>query len=246
MDPNAIGDATRNGFNEFVSFLPELFGAIVILLIGWLVAKALYRLVTAGLRATQFDEALLNSHAGGVVERMVGDPSRFVGKLVYWLVFLAGVSIALSVLGIEALNNFLNAVYAYLPHIVAAVLIFIVAGAVSTFVVAFVNRVMGDSPLAKGIAAVLPTIIMSIAVFMMLNELQIATDIVNVTYTAMIGSIALAAALAFGLGGRDVAARMLDTAYEAGRRHVGTAKQEVSRANDNAKRQAARVRRGME
>lgn len=83
MGPNAIGDAARNGFNEFVAFLPELVGAIVILLIGWLAARALAHLAVTGLRATQFDEVLLNSHAGGVVERMIGDPSQFVGKVVY-------------------------------------------------------------------------------------------------------------------------------------------------------------------
>lgn len=246
MDPNAIGNASLNGLNEFFAFLPHLLGAIIIFIIGVIVAGLLMRLVAGALHAARFDGALLGSHAGGIVERMIGQPSHFVGRVVYWLVWLAGLSMALSVLGIQALNEFLAAVYAYLPHVIAAILIFLVAGAVSTGVVAFINRVMGDTPLAKGIEAVLPTIIMSIAVFMMLNELQIAPQIVDLTYTALIGSVALAAALAFGLGGRDVAARMLEQAYEAGRRHVGAAKEEVAQAATNTKRDAARARRAMD
>jgi hypothetical protein len=79
--------------------------------------------------------------------------------------------------------------------------------------------------------------------FMILNELQIAPEIVNITYTALIGSVALGMALAFGLGGREVAAKILDTAYETGRRNAVTIKSDVKRAAQNTKSDAERIKR---
>lgn len=243
MDSNTISNSAMNGLDAFFAFLPQLVGAIMIFFVGWLIAYVLKNVVAKALHMVRFDSALLESSAGNFIERIVGGPSRFVGKVVFWLVLLAALSMALAALEIEVLNDFLAAVYGYLPHVIAAVLIFLVAGLVSTMIVAFVRRVMGETPLAKGVSAVLPTVVMSIAVFMILNELQIAKDIVNVTYTALIGSIALAAALAFGLGGRDVAARMLETAYEAGRRNVGTVRREAKAAAESARNEAAQLKR---
>jgi hypothetical protein len=243
MNVNDVGNAAQNGLNRFFEFLPQLLGAIVIFIIGWFIAIGLAKLVTRLLHMAHFDDALLDSPVGRFVGRVFASPAHFVGRIVYWLVLLGGLSIALSSLNITALNAFLGAIYGYLPHVIAALVIFLVAGFVSVAAAAFVGRVMGPTALAKGIAAVVPTIVMSIAMFMILNELQIAKEIVNITYTALIGSIALGMALAFGLGGRDVAARMLETAYETGRRNAGTVKNEVSRAAENTKTEVRRARR---
>lgn len=243
MNTNDISQSAQNGLNRFFEFLPQLLGAIIIFLIGWLIASGLKNLVARLLRAAKFDEALLDSAAGRFIGRMMDSPAEFIGRVVYWLVLLGGLSIALSSLNITALNAFLGAVYGYLPHVIAAIAIFLVAGLVSVGAAGFVHRVMGPTALAKAIAAVVPTIVMSISLFMILNELMIAADIVNITYTALIGSVALGMALAFGLGGRDVAARMLETAYEAGRRNAGTVKEDVSRAADNTRTEVRRAKR---
>lgn len=245
MNTNDISQSAQNGLTRFFEFLPQLLGAIIIFLIGWLIASGLRQLVTRLLRMARFDNALLESSGGRFIGRVFNSPAVFIGQVVYWLVLLGGLSIALSSLNITALNAFLGAVYGYLPHVIAAIIIFLVAGFVSVAAAAFVNRVMGPTALAKAIAAVVPTIVMSIALFMILNELRIAADIVNITYTALIGSVALGMALAFGLGGRDVAARMLETAYEAGRRNAGTVKAEVSQAADNTRAEARRAKRNM-
>lgn len=245
MDTNNISQSAQNGLNRFFEFLPQLLGAVIIFLIGWLIASGLRRLVTRLLLMARLDDALLESSAGRFIGRVFDSPAAFVGRVVYWLVLLGGLSIALSSLNITALNAFLGAVYGYLPHVIAALLIFLVAGFVSVAAAGIVGRVMGPTALAKAIAAVVPTIVMSIALFMILNELQIARDIVNITYTALIGSVALGMALAFGLGGREVAARMLETAYEAGRRNAGTVKREMSEAADNTREEARRAKRNM-
>ena len=243
MNTNDISQSAQNGLNRFFEFLPQLLGAIVIFLIGWLVASGLQRLVTRLLLMARFDEALLESSAGRFVGRVFDSPAAFIGRVVYWLVLLGGLSIALSSLNITALNAFLGAVYGYLPHVIAAILIFLVAGFVSVTAAGFVNRVMGPTALAKAIATAVPTIVMSISLFMILNELQIASDIVDITYTALVGSVALGMALAFGLGGREVAARMLETAYETGKRNAGTVHREVSRAAENTLTEVRRAKR---
>jgi hypothetical protein len=75
---------------------------------------------------------------------------------------------------------------------------------------------MGGTPLGKIVGTAAPILVMAIAGFMILDQLQIAPDIVRITYAAILGAIALGSALAFGLGGRDVARQMLESAYEKG------------------------------
>jgi hypothetical protein len=238
---NDFNDAFQSGLAKLFDYIPQLLGAILLLIIGYILAKVLMSLVVKALGAVKFDGALSSSPAGTMIGRMVDSPSRFVGKVVYWLVFLGFVSLAVTALNLPMLNNLVGAIYAYLPHVVAAVIIFLVASTVSGLAVAFVSRVMSGTALGKLVATVVPSLTMSIALFMILNELMIAPEIVNITYTALIGSIALGLALAFGLGGRDVAARLLDQAYEAGRANAGRARAEAATVSQNTRREAKRA-----
>lgn len=242
MDGFNIGQSLENGLNTIIEFLPQLLGALLILVIGYFVSIALRTLVRKLLARLRFDRALHTSPGGNVIARIVDSPTRFVGKVVFWLVFLGFISLAVSALNLPALNAFIGAIYAYLPHVLAAIIIFLVASAVSVAAVGFVQKVMGRTSLSKLISAVIPSLTMSIAVFMILNELMIAEDIVIITYTALIGAVALGMALAFGLGGRDVAARLLEQAYDAGKENADAVKGEAKRATRNTKREAERTR----
>lgn len=228
MDIN-LESALQNSYNSVVEFLPQLFGALLLLLIGYIVAKVLAWAVQKALTALKFDAALHKTSARSVVEQLFDSPTSFTAKLTFWLVFLGGASLAISALRIEALNDFMGAIYSYLPHVVAAVAIFLVASAASAGAVTMIKRVLGRSPLARTASTVAPSLIMSIAVFMILNELMIAPEIVMITYTAIIGAVALGLALAFGLGGRDVAARLLEQAYVAGKNTASKAKNDAKR-----------------
>ena len=106
-------------------------------------------------------------------------------------------------------------------------LIFVVAALVSGAVAAGVTKVMGNTPTGKIVAAVVPAVVMVIAIFMILDQLQIAEQIVTITFAAIMGALALGLALAFGLGGRDVAGRLLEDAYEKGRAAKDQARQDV-------------------
>ena len=220
-----VDDSVQTALNSFFGFLPKLIGFIIVLAIGWIVAKLVKTAVTKLLQKFGIDKALHSGSTGRYVDRIAPDtsPSRLIGSLAYWFIFLGALAIAVSQLGIEALDNFVAAIGAYLPNVVAAVLIFVVAGAIAAAIGGLVARTMGDTPTGKVVGSVAPVLVMAIATFMILNQLQIAEEIVTITYAALLGSAALAMALAFGLGGRDLADRMLSDAYHKGqeqRAHV--------------------------
>lgn len=241
MNNNDFGRSFQDGLEGLFEYLPQLIGALLLLVVGYFVAMFLKSVVRKGLQRMRFDRALHTSPAGNVISRIVESPSRFVGRVVYWLVFLGFISLAISALNLPVLNNLIGAIYSYLPHVIAAIIIFLVASTISGVAVAFVQRVMGRTALAKLLSAVIPSLTMSIAVFMILNELMIAEEIVLITYTALIGAVALGLALAFGLGGREVAARLLEQAYDAGRQNADVAKRDISRAKANTKNEAKRA-----
>ena len=234
----AIGDSVERGFTEFFAWVPHLLGAIAALVIGWFVAKLVSKLVTRLLNGAKFDRAVEGSPGGEYVGKVTGSPSRLLGTLAFWAVMIGAISLAVSVLGIDALKDFVAAVYAYLPNVLAAVLIFLVAGAISAAVATLASRTMGGTPLGKIVATAAPILVMTIATFMILDQLMIAESIVTITYAGLIGAIALGSALAFGLGGRDVAREMLQGAYEKGQEKKDEFKQDldqgVTRAREDA------------
>ena len=245
MDEFNIQEPLENGMTKIIEFLPNLLAAVVILLIGYIIAKVVAGAVRRLLRQLRFDRAIHNSVVGTQITRVIESPTGFVSKVVYWLIFLGALSLAISALGLPLLNDFLGAVYGYIPVIIGAMIIFLVASAVSGAAVAFVQRVMGRTTLAKTISAVVPAIVMSIAVFMILNQLGIARDIVNILFTAIVGSLALGLALAFGLGGRDVARELLEQAADSARANSDTAAAEMRAAASRARRDAKNVKNSL-
>ena len=227
-----ITESVQRGLNDFFAFVPELIGALVILVIGYFVAKAVGRLVTRALQRSGLDRTLGSGQTGGWVSKVTSSPSRLIGTIAYWALFLGALSLAVSVLGVNALTDLVAAVYGYLPHVIAAVLIFLVAGAVSAGVSALATRTMGDTGTGRVVATAAPILIMSIATFMILTELGIAEQIVMITYAGLIGAIALGSALAFGLGGREVAARMLGDAYQRGQQSREQVKQDLQQGKE--------------
>jgi hypothetical protein len=240
-----VGDSVQRALDSFFGFLPNLLGFLVILAIGWIVARVVKAVVTKGLQKLGLDRALHSGSTGRYVDRIAPDtsPSRVIGTLAYWFIFLGALAIAVSQLGIAALDNFVAAIGAYLPNVVAAVLIFVIAAAVAAAVGGLVARTMGDTPTGKVVGSVVPVLVMAIATFMILDQLEIAPQIVTITYAALIGGVFLAMALAFGLGGRDVAGRMLADAYDKGREQRGQIRRDMEIGKERGKRDTQRFTR---
>lgn len=242
MDDFNIRDSLENILDSIISFLPNLLGAIIILVIGYLIAKGIEKFIRKMLTRMRFDRAMHNSSAGNMISRIIDSPSRLGGRLGFWLVFIGAISLAVAALDLPVLNDLLSAIYSYVPNIIAAVLIFLVASAISAGAAKFVQRVMGRTAMAKLVATAIPAIAMSLAVFMILNQLGIARDIVNILFTAIVGAIALGLALAFGLGGREVARDLLEHAADNARANSDKMKGEVRQAVDTTKREARRAK----
>jgi len=237
----------QNGLDKLLGYIPQIIGVILLLLVGWVLAKVAKSLTQTLLRRLRFERAITLSPAGNYITRVIEHPTDFVAKIVYWIIFLAFLSFAISSLNVPALTLIVNGIYRYLPNVFAAIMIFLVASAVTAGAEAFVLRVLGArSMLGKLVGAIVPAVIMPIAIFMILNQLHIAEAIVNITYTALVGSVALGLALAFGLGGREVAARILEQAYDNAQRNSGQIRQEMQQARETTRSQARRTRQNME
>jgi Conserved TM helix len=236
------GDKLENGFQGFFDFLPNLIGFLAVLIIGYFVAKIIARVITRLLHRSGLDRRLTEGQGGQYVAKLTPSPSGLLGRLAFWALFLGVIALAVSVLGIAALTAFVGAILAYIPNVIAALLIFLIAGAIAAGVAALVARTMGDTPTGKVLATVVPGLVMAIAIFMILNQLKIAPTIVTITYAALIGALALAAALAFGLGGREVAARMLEGAYVKGQASREQVRRDLQQGRERAREDVARAR----
>jgi hypothetical protein len=214
-----IAQSLQRGLDSLIGFIPNLVGCLIILFVGYVIARLVKAAVTKVLEAIGLDRVLSGSQAGAYVERVSpgARPSRLVGVVAFWFIFIYAIAAAVGALKIPALTNFMANVQNYLPNVIAAVLILVAGVALAGAAGGLVDRLMGDTPSGRIARAVSPTLILAVVVFMVLNQLKIAPEIVTVTYVALIGMLAVAGALAFGLGGRQLAADMMRDAYDSSR-----------------------------
>ncbi|MEZ5080275.1 MAG: mechanosensitive ion channel [Thermoleophilia bacterium] len=231
-----IGDSFQRFTDSMFEWLPRLIGAIVILIVAWIVARLVRDLLKRLLAKTGMDEAIHAGKSGDVVTRYASalTPSSLIADIVYWFIFLTGLVLAVSALGIDALTEAIGRITAYLPHVIAAILILVVGLAIAGVVGGAITSVLGDTPLGRVGAAVLPVLVVTVALFMALTELQIAEPIVVGAFYIVLGSICAAAALAFGLGGRNAAQKLLDGAYEKGQEAMPQVKADIETARARA------------
>jgi hypothetical protein len=238
----SVGQYVSDFFTHIVNSLPRFLGAIVIILIGYLVAKAVAAAVHNLLGRAQLNQRLHAGKGGNFIQKALPNPMGLIASITYWVIYLFAISIAVSVLGIPVLIDFIRAIYAYIPNVIAAILIFLVAGTISGAVATLIANAMGDTPTGKIIGTAAPTVIMSVAGFMILEQLKIAPAIVVLTYGLILGAVALGLALAFGLGGRDVAGRMLGDLYDKAQANKGRVTADVRQGATRAKNKADDLR----
>ena len=209
----ALVGALATGLSRVVAAIPSLLGAIVILLIGWGIGKLIQALVTRGLRAVHFDN--LTEHAGinHALKRadIKADASGILGIVAYWFVFLIAINAAVSVLGIPALSALMSAVILYLPRVFAALLVIVIGAWASSFL-ARLTRASADTA-GISYANVLGGIVQGAVLFftfaIALDMLGLAFPFLTTAFAVILGGLALAAAIAFGLGGREYASDIL-------------------------------------
>jgi small-conductance mechanosensitive channel len=235
-----ITDSLQKGFDSFFNFLPNLLAFLVILIVGFIIAKLIKAVITKALQKLNIDRHLHESEAGQYVERVSpgASPANAIGQIVFYIIFIFVLTAAIGALKIPAVTAFMNKVLTYLPNVIAAIVIFVVAAAIAGAAAAAVAKLMGDTPTGKLVASVVPTLILIIAIFMVLNQLKIAPEIVTITFGVILGSVGLGMALAFGLGGRTVAADMLQDAYRKGQEKKDDARRDLETGRDRAQARA--------
>lgn len=195
--------------------LPQILLALVLVILGAVVGAGIGRLIARGVTALKVDQVLESAGVAGLVAK-TGHTLKtgvILGGLVQWFVILVFVVAALDVLGLDQVNQFLReVVLSYLPRVVVAVLILLAAALVAEFV----SRVVVGASRAADVSShyLLGTIakiaIWSFAILAALNELKVAEAFVQTLFTGIVVALSLASGLAFGLGGRDAAARYID------------------------------------
>src|SRR5215210_6237643 len=201
-----------NALSTFLSYLPQLIGAIIILVIGYIIAKVLQAVVGRVLQAIGFDGWMERGGIKQFFDRAETNqtPHSILGKLVFWFVFIIALTMATDALGIPQVSAVLGQLIAYIPSIIAAILILILAALLANFLSSIVRGATGSDLLAS----VARYAIIVYAVFAAITELGIAVQLTANTFLILLGAVALAAALAFGMGGREVAQDILQKAYD--------------------------------
>lgn len=198
---------------SLAAFVPLLVGALVVFLVGWVVAVALGKAVEQLVRALRVDTLLHKLDIGHAVERAGWrlNAGAFVGWLVKWSLVIAFLLAAVNILGLTAVSDFLKDVLLYIPNVVVASLIIIIAALVADVV----ERAVRGSVEAAGYRGSLVGVmarwaIWIFAFFAVLPQLGIATALVQTLVTGLVAALAIAFGLAFGLGGKETAAAFLE------------------------------------
>ena len=204
----------QNMWAGVVSFLPQLLLAIIIFIVGWLIAIAIGKLVAQIIRAFKVDKALQKI---GVEECLAKggfrlDSGTFVGTLVKWFIIIVFLIAASDIVGLSQVSIFLRQVVGYLPNVIVAVIILLAAALIANVArrVVVGSAKAADLPSAALLGGITNWAIWVFAILAALYQLGVAGAFMQTLLTGLVAMIAIAGGLAFGLGGKDAAARFLE------------------------------------
>jgi hypothetical protein len=195
------------------SYIPAIAGAIVILVVGWLIAKVIEAVVARILKAIKLDAASEKAGIANVLAQ--GDIrltlSELVGAIVYWLVILIVIATTLDALNLKIASELLTRVVGYVPNILGAVFILILGAFIANFVGAIVRTAGNNAGIknTKMLSQIAQSILIIFAVIIAIEQLQIATTLIVLSVNIILVSMGLGAAIAFGLGCKDIAGKAM-------------------------------------
>ena len=244
---SALITAVGNALLLFFAAIPRIIGFLLILLIGWWIASGIAALVDRLLRAANFNSLAERSGISDFIAKMGvhADATRLLADIVKWFIRLIVLIVAFDALGLPAVSVVLLSLLFWLPNLIVALIVLVIGGIAARAVSALVRGSaakadLGNPDLFASIASVL---IWAFAIVVAVNQLGIAVTLVNTLFIAFVGALALAFALAFGLGGRDTAGQIVREFYERGRRagpKFERAAGEMRRETETRQREAGR------
>jgi hypothetical protein len=206
-------DATREFLHQTAAFLPKLLLALLVVAVGWLIAKAARFAVERALRAINFNVLTERAGTDNFLRQagMVGDTTTLFGLLAFWLVILAALIMAFNGMGLTYIPDLLGRVVLFAPKLLIAMLIMVFGAYFAGIVGNAVQNYCADARIADAevLGRIVQSAIMLFVVMIALSQVEVGGDIVQRTFLIILGGLMLAFALAFGLGGREWAASLL-------------------------------------
>ncbi len=197
-----------------LSFLPSLVVSLVVVIIGWVVASALGRVVWQVVAAVHVDTAFERLGLKKPLERagLKLNTGKFLGELVKWFLVLVFVMAAADILGLTEVTNFLQLVLSYIPNIIVAVLILLAGAAFASFLQKLVRASADTADLMSSgfVSAVAKWTVLIFTVFAALDQLGVARTFIVTLLQGFVAMLAIAGGLAFGLGGQNAARSFVD------------------------------------
>jgi mechanosensitive ion channel-like protein len=201
--------------------IPKIIGFLVILIIGWLIASAIAAAVAALLRAVKFNDLAQRAGLSGFVQNMgvKTDAAGFVANVAKWFVRLIVLVTAFDALGLPAVSQVLQQLLLWLPNVVVALVVLVIGGLAANALASLVRGATAESGLGSPdlLATIARVAVWAFAIVIAVNQIGIATALVNTLFMASVGAIALALGLSFGLGGRETAADIVRGWYSRGK-----------------------------
>lgn len=220
MDPKELFlEPLKATGEKIISLLPALVGALVILLLGWLVAKILKAALIKLLVAVRFEKfgersGLSKFLSRGDIKHSLAD---ILGTVFFWIIFLFFIDLAVDVLELSLIEDLLNSIISFIPNLIAAVLIIIIGMFLSSFFKGVVKVAASSYALAHRelLAKIVQYLIIFFTLAIALEQLGVATQILVNSVLIIVGAIAFGLALAFGLGSKDVAGKIVNKMLES-------------------------------
>lgn len=230
-----FGERLQDSFDQIYRYIPALFGALVILFAGYLLARLLEKATDRLMRRIKLNELL---ERGGVMQAVLRsgshvNPTRVAATLVFWFVMFAVMLVAANALGLQSLANVFSELVSYIPSVIAAIVIMIVGIVLGGFVGGLIMASAGGLHGGPTLARIGKGGVIMLAVFMALQELGIASDIVTTAFAILFGAVALAVAIAFGIGNTQLAGEVTREWYN----HYRTEREEIERENKELDRE---------
>ena len=206
--------ALQSAWQGFLNFIPVLIGAIIVFVIGWFIALGIGKLIAEILARLRFNKLFEKTGWKGALEKaeLKVNPSEFIGAICKWILVIVFLLAAVEILGFVQFANFLRSVIGWLPNLVVAIAIFVVAIILSDILEKIVRAGIKKLELgyAEFLGAVVRWAIYIFAGLAILLQLGVTPTIINTLVIGFVGMIALALGLAFGLGGKEAAAKLIE------------------------------------
>jgi hypothetical protein len=234
----AVMTSLTSALALLLSAIPKVLGFVVILVIGWLIASALAKVVSSVLRAVKFNDLAQRAGLTGFVQKMglQTDAAGFMALIAKWFVRMIVLVSAFDALGLPAVSQVLQQLLLWLPNLVVAIIALVIGGLAANALGKLVRGATAESGLGSPdlLASIARVAVWAFAIVVAVNQIGIATTLINTLFMATVGAVALALGLAFGLGGRETAAQIVRDWYAKGQQ----ATPRLQQAADSLQRKA--------